>query len=71
MAGFLAALAFGMLARYVYGGLALILLPLFSIALWLGTLSLLLLAAALFTIAHLRGWTLRHEVLYHQRDAEE
>src|SRR2546422_1722323 len=69
--GFLAALAFGMLARYVYGSLALILLPLFSISLWLGTLSLLLLAAALFTVAHLRGWSLRHQIAYHQHDAEE
>src|SRR5206468_2633794 len=55
------AVAGGALARYVTGKMAYVLLPLFSFSLWLGTLSLIVLAASLFTIAHLRGWALRHE----------
>src|SRR5256712_113063 len=69
--GFLIALAGGALARYVTGNLAYMLLPLFSFSLWLGTLSLIVLAASLFTIAHLRGWASRHENEYHQLDSEE
>ena len=59
--GFVIAVAGGALARYVTGKMAYVLLPLFSFSLWLGTLSLIVLAASLFTIAHLRGWALRHE----------
>src|SRR5207247_498522 len=69
--GFLLALGLGMLARYVYGGLAYMLLPLFSAALWLGTLSLLVLAASLFTLAHILGWSRRHETEYRNFDADE
>src|SRR5207249_10617136 len=69
--GFLIALGLGMLARYVYGSLAVALLPLFSLSLWLGTISLLVLAASLFTVAHLRGWSVRYEKQYRKLDAEE
>src|SRR5439155_26188679 len=69
--GFLVALAGGALARYVTGNLAYLLLPLFSFSLWLGTLSLIVLAASLFTIAHLRGWASRHENEYHRLDSYE
>src|SRR5881396_3662267 len=69
--GFLIALALAMLARYVYGSMALALLPLFSGSLWLGTISLLVLAASLFTVAHLRGWSLRYEKEHRNLDAEE
>src|SRR5437667_1933186 len=69
--GFLIALGLGMLARYVYGSMAVALLPLFSLSLWLGTISLLVLAASLFTVAHLRGWSVRYEKQYRKLDAEE
>src|SRR5207247_1679170 len=69
--GFLIALALAMLARYVYGSMAVALLPLFSLSLWLGTISLLVLAASLFTVAHLRGWSLRYEKEHRKLDAEE
>ena len=69
--GFLIALALAMLARYVSGDLAYVLLPFFSFALWLGTLSLLVLAASLFTVAHVLGWSLRHEKQYRNLDDEE
>src|SRR5262245_8528202 len=68
---FVMALAGGALARYVTGNLAYMLLPVFSFSLWLGTLSLIVLAASLFTIAHLRGWGLRHEKVYEKLDAED
>src|SRR5438128_10684878 len=57
--GFLVALALAVLARYVSGDLALALLPLFSLALWLGSLSLLAVAESLFTLAHVRDWSRR------------
>src|SRR6266516_2387362 len=69
--GFLIALALAMLARYVYGSMAVALLPLFSLSLWLGTISLLVLAASLFTVAHLRNWSLRYEKEHRKLDAEE
>ena len=69
--GFLIALTFAVLARYVSGSLAILLLPFFSLALWLGTISLLILAAGLFTLAHIRGWSLRHEKHYCGLDSEE
>jgi hypothetical protein len=69
--GLLIALALAMLARYVSGDLAYMLLPLFSFALWLGTLSLLVLAACLFTLAHVLGWSVRLDQEYHALDAEE
>src|SRR2546427_227930 len=69
--GFLIALAGGALARYVTGSLAYMLLPLFSFSLWLGTVSLIVLAASLFTIAHLRGWAQRHEREYYKLDTAE
>src|SRR5437660_11801923 len=53
--GLLVALAVGVLARYVQGQLAVLLLPAFPFALWLGTLSLVILAASLFTVAHIHG----------------
>jgi hypothetical protein len=59
------------LARYVHGELAVVLLPAFSFALWLGTLSLVILAASLFSIAHIQGWSARHEKQYRQLDHEE
>src|SRR5881397_306577 len=68
--GFLIAVAGGALARYVTGRMAYMLLPLFSFSLWLGTLSLIVLAASLFTIAHLRGWAKRHENEYWQLDGD-
>src|SRR2546425_7519590 len=68
--GFVIAIAGGALARYVTGSLAYMLLPLFSFSLWLGTLSLIVLAASLFTIAHLRGWAKRHENEYWQLDGD-
>src|SRR2546425_6066973 len=68
--GFVIAIAGGALARYVTGSLAYLLLPLFSFSLWLGTLSLIVLAASLFTIAHFRGWALHHEKEYRKIDAE-
>src|SRR6266567_1183321 len=69
--GFLVALAVFVLARYVQGPLAIMLLPAFSFALWLGTLSLLVLAASLFTVAHIQGWSARHEREYRELDNEE
>ncbi|HYR88497.1 MAG TPA: hypothetical protein VE422_30740 [Terriglobia bacterium] len=69
--GFVIAVAGGALARYVTGDLAYMLLPLFSFSLWLGTLSLIILAASLFTIAHLRGWARRHEKEYQKLDTAE
>src|SRR5207248_11794736 len=69
--GFLVALAVGVLARYVQGALAVLLLPAFSFALWLGTLSLVILAASLFTVAHIQGWSARHEREYRELDNEE
>ena len=69
--GFLVALAVGVLARYVRGSLAVMLLPAFSFALWLGTLSLVILAASLFTVAHIQGWSARHEKQYRELDHEE
>src|SRR2546427_840994 len=68
---FLVALAVAVLARYVHGELAVLLLPAFSFALWLGTLSLLILAASLFTVAHIQGWSARHEKEYRGLDNEE
>jgi hypothetical protein len=68
---FLVALAVVVLARYVTGTLALLLLPAFSLALWLGTLSLLILAASLFTIAHIQSWSARHAKQYRELDREE
>ena len=68
--GFLVALALGILARYVTGGLAVALLPLFSLSLWLGTISLMLLAGGLFTLAHLRGWSQKHQRVYRAIDRE-
>src|SRR5437867_3133488 len=68
--GFVIAVAGGALARYVTGRMAYMLLPLFSFSLWLGTLSLIVLAASLFTIAHLRGWAKRHENEYWQLDGD-
>lgn len=67
---FLLAAAFLALARYVEGGLALLLLPLFTGALWAATMALLLLAAALFCAAHLYGTTLRQEEEYTALDRE-
>src|SRR5207237_319435 len=61
----------GVLARYVHGALAVLLLPALSFALWLGTLSLLILAAGLFTVAHIQGWSARHEKEYREIDDEE
>src|SRR6266571_2817495 len=69
--GFLVALAVSVLARYVQGSLAVLLLPAFSFALWLGTLSLVILAASLFTVAHIQGWSARHERQYRELDHEE
>src|SRR5437867_101127 len=69
--GFLVALAVGVLARYVQGELAVLLLPAFSFALWLGTLSLVILAASLFTVAHIQGWSAHHEKQYRELDNEE
>src|SRR6266487_1914859 len=69
--GFLVALAVGVLSRYVQGALAVLLLPAFSFALWLGTLSLVILAAGLFTVAHIQGWSARHEKEYREIDDEE
>src|SRR5437879_6444032 len=69
--GFLVALAVSVLARYVHGSLAVVLLPAFSFALWLGTLSLVILAASLFTVAHIQGWSARHEKQYRELDNEE
>src|SRR5437870_5703560 len=69
--GFLVALAVGVLARYVHGSLAMLLLPAFSFALWLGTMSLLILASSLFTVAHIQGWSARHEREYRELDNEE
>jgi hypothetical protein len=69
--GLLMALGAAMLARYVHGALALALLPVFSLSLWLGTMSLLMLAASLFTLAHLWGWSARHAEHYRRVDAEE
>src|SRR2546428_3301126 len=69
--GFLVALAVGVLARYVHGDLAVLLLPAFSFALWLGTMSLLILAASLFTVAHIQGWSAHHEKQYRELDNEE
>src|SRR5437016_11952117 len=40
-------------------------------ALWLGTLSLVILAASLFTVAHIQGWSARHEKQYQEFDNEE
>jgi len=68
--GFLVALATGILGRYVYGAAAIALLPVFSLALWLGTLSLILLAASLFTLGHLKAWSARYEKTYRQFDDE-
>jgi hypothetical protein len=68
---FLVALGLSVLARYVTGALALLLLPVFSFALWLATLSLIILAASLFTLAHVHGWSLRHEKVFRQFDADE
>src|SRR5437867_11411796 len=69
--GFLVALAVSVLARYVQGSLAVLLLPAFSFALGLGTLSLVILAASLFTVAHIQGWSARHEREYRELDEEE
>ncbi len=69
--GFLVALAVSVLARYVQGELAVLLLPAFSFALWLGTLSLVILAASLFTVAHIQGWSARHEKQYRELDHEQ
>src|SRR3989449_7139095 len=69
--GFLVALAVGVLVRYVQGALAVLLLPAFSFALWLGTMSLVILAASLFTVAHIQGWSARHEREYLELDNEE
>src|SRR5713226_5114428 len=69
--GFLVALAVAVLARYVHGALAVLLLPAFSFALWLGTMSLLILAASLFTVAHIQGWSPRHELEYRKIDDDE
>src|SRR5438876_2787118 len=69
--GFLVALAVSVLARYVQGSLAVLLLPAFSFALWLGTLSLVILAASLFTVAHIQGWSARHEKQYRELENEE
>ena len=68
---FLVALAVAVLARYVHGELAVLLLPAFSFALWLGTLSLLILAASLFTVAHIQGWSARHEKELRKLDNDE
>jgi hypothetical protein len=65
------ALAVAVLARYVHGSLAVVLLPAFSFALWLGTLSLLILAASLFTVAHIQGWSARHQREYRELDDDE
>src|SRR5207302_4913900 len=51
--------------------LAVLLLPAFSFALWLGTLSLVILAASLFTVAHIQGWSAHHEKQYRELDNEE
>lgn len=57
---FFVAFAVFALARYTYDpSFVLILLPAFSIGLWLGTLSLLVLSAGLFTIAHILNWSRR------------
>ncbi len=57
---FFVAFAVFALARYTYDPtFVLILLPAFSIGLWLGTLSLLVLSAGLFTIAHILNWSRR------------
>jgi hypothetical protein len=68
---FLIAVALGVLARYVHGGLAVALLPALSVALWLGTISLLVLAAALFALAHIYAWSGRFEREYREAEAEE
>src|SRR5207253_9913984 len=69
--GFLVSLAVGVLARYVQGALAVLLLPAFAFALWLVTLPLVILAASLFTVAHIQGWSARHEKQYRELDNEE
>ena len=69
--GFLVALALGVLARYVNGSLAVLLLPAFSLALWLGTLSLLILAASLLTVAHIQSWSARYETQNRKLDHEQ
>src|SRR5207302_10470013 len=68
---FLVAFALGVLARYVRGELAVALLPALSFALWLGTLSLVILSASLFTIAHIQGWSARHGKQFRGLDNEE
>jgi hypothetical protein len=68
---FIIALVLGVLARYVYGSLAVALLPLFSVSLWLGTISLLALAASLFSVAHLKSWSLRYDREYRALDTDE
>lgn len=68
--GFIVALALAVLARYVTGDLAVALLPVFSLSLWLGTISLLLIAAGLLTLAHLRGCSQRHEHMYRTLDRD-
>lgn len=62
---FFLAFAVFALARYTYDPtFVLILLPAFSIGLWLGTLSLLVLSAGLFTIAHILNWSRRAALEY-------
>jgi hypothetical protein len=67
---FLAAVAFGTLARYVYGWAVLLLLPLFNAALWIGTFSLMILSGALFTIAYILYWSRRYTRHYQGLDRE-
>jgi len=69
---FFAAFATSALARYVSDPNTLIgLLPFFSIALWSGTLSLLVLAAGLFTVFHILRWSRRFDSAYRVADAEK
>ena len=69
--GFLFAAMLIALARYVEGPMAYRFLALFSLALWVGTVSLLLLAGALFCAANVYGTTLRLEREHSQVAAEE
>jgi hypothetical protein len=70
-AGLLLAVALVVLARYVEGTAAVKFLVLFSLALWLLTMSFMVLAAALFCAAHLYGTTERLERKYLTLEYEE
>jgi len=66
----LLAIVLAVLARYVYGWAVLVLLPVFGLALWMGTITLMVFSAALFANAYLLSWSLQETKKFDSLDQE-